>query len=294
MRKLLSMLTLALVANACATAGATSGTPGASGSMHLETIGPAPNYSVQTGSTNLILRMAEEGGFVAPGYLLTETPQFALYGDGTVIVPGPVDMIYPGPLLPNLRVLHVAPDEIQRLLAAADADGLLGPDASYDATNVADAGTTVFTTTADGLTHVIRAYALMAEAKTDDAAATAARAKLLDFQAKLADLAGFLGRAVPDAGTYDATAMRVFTSPAPTATDSGVTPQIVTWPLSLDPTAAGQTTSAADTRCVAISGADLASFLSVAKTANAATIWTAPSGNFSVSVRPLYPDESGC
>ncbi len=288
MRKLLSLVSIVLVAGACS-AGDPSNAPAASG-----TVGPAARYSVQTGSNNLILRMANEGGFVAPGYLLTATPQFALYGDGTIIVPGPVVQMYPGPLLPNLRLLQVTPDEIQKLLAAADADGLLGPDASYDATNVADAGTTVFTTTVNGATHVISAYALMAEAVSGNPTVTAARNKLLDFQAKLENLGGFLGHSPPDAGTYDAKALRVFTSPASAAGQAGVRPQVVTWPLVQDPATAGKSTTASDTRCIAISGADLASFLSVAQTANATTIWTAPSGRYNVSVRPLYPDESGC
>ena len=40
--------------------------------------------------------------------------------------------------------------------------------------------------------------------------------------------------------------------------------------------------------------ADLTAFLAAAKTETAGTIWKAPSGEYSVSVRPLYPEESGC
>jgi len=37
-----------------------------------------------------------------------------------VIVGGPVIEIYPAPLLPNLRLLRVTSDEIQKILTAAD------------------------------------------------------------------------------------------------------------------------------------------------------------------------------
>ena len=291
MRKLLSILAIPVLAAACTAAGST-GAPGTSGAPG--TGGPAGHhYTVETAPDKQILRLTNEGGFVAPGYLLTAVPQFALFGDGRVVVPGPVDAMYPGPLLPNLRQIHITGDEIQKIVAAADAAGLLGPNANYNATNIADAGTAVFTTTVDGRTHVISAYALFESGTTDDQTATAARAKLLDFQDKILDLSKFLGRTIGDEA-YQPTAMRIFARLA-SADQSGLTPQVVNWPLAKDPMTAGQpTTTAPDTRCLAIDGADLTTFLTIANTANAITVWVAPSGRLNISVRPLYPNESGC
>jgi hypothetical protein len=42
-----------------------------------------------SGPTDVILRLAPGGGFVAPGVLLTEIPEFTLYGDGTVVYRDP-------------------------------------------------------------------------------------------------------------------------------------------------------------------------------------------------------------
>lgn len=291
MRKMPSVLTIPLLVVGCVGAGG-GGNP--SGSTAPPTPpSTAPTYSVETGADKLLLRLSIDGGFVAPGFLLTRMPIVALYGDGRVIVGGPTVEIYPGPLLPNLRQLHVTPAEIQRILAAADADGLLGPDASYMATNIADAGTSTFTTIVDGKTHSIGAYALSEAGTIDDAAVTAARAKLLDFSRKFTDLSKFLGRTLSDAEAYVPTEMRLFVGPVLGDDPNFPNPQVVTWPLIVDPES-GQKTTNPGLTCFAISGADLTAFLKAATGANVLTIWSAPSGRFSVSVRPLYPEESGC
>jgi len=129
--------------------------------------------------------------------------------------------------------MHVTSAEIQTILAAADADGLLGPDASYDATGIMDAGTSVFTTVVGGKTHRISAYALSESGTTSDAAAAAARKKLQDFQDKITDLSTFLGRTVSDAEAYAPTEMRVLIGPEPAADPNFPNPQLVTWPLTM-------------------------------------------------------------
>src|SRR2546423_512910 len=79
---------------------------------------------------------------------------------------------------------------MRRLLDAAAAAGLLAPDADYPANRIADAGTSFFTLTADGCTHLISAYALQEGMSTQglDQRTIDARAKLLAFTQQLADL----------------------------------------------------------------------------------------------------------
>jgi hypothetical protein len=221
-------------------------------------------------------------------------PEFALYGDGRIIVQGPVIEIYPAPLLSNLRVLHVTPDEIQKVLAAADAAGLLGPDARFDATGVYDLDSSVFITTVAGRTHRISAYALYAQFKADDPAVNAARAGLMTYREKITDLSKFLGRQVSDEEVYEPSSMRVFVAPTDATDSQGTTRQVVDWPLALDPATAGEQIGNATFRCIALGGVDLAAFVTVAKTANGLTVWKASSGRYSVLVRPNFPDESGC
>ena len=284
MRKLISILGISLLTAACTGAGA-SGSPGAT---------PVPHYNVATGSDQLVLRITSGGGLVPMNVLLTQTPWFALYGDGRIVVRGPATESYPGPLLPNLRQIQVTPAEIQKILAAADQAGLLGPDASFNATDIFDASSTSFTTIVDGKTHSIGAYALGYEGATMDAAMIEARKRLSGFEDKAGDMPTFLGREVSDAGAYDATSMRIFTSPFDSSNPASLTHQVVAWPLSVDPGTAGEATKLAKTRCLVVTGSDLEAFLTVARTANTLTTWTFGAGRYSVFVRPLYPDETGC
>jgi hypothetical protein len=283
MRKLGSLLAIGLLAAACTGAGA-SGSPAT----------PAPTYNVAPGADQLVLRIATGGGLVPIEFTLTHMPWFALYGDGLIVTKGPVDAKYPGPLLPNLRQMRVTPAEIQKILAAADGAGLLGPDARFDATGIFDAGTTTFTTIVDGKTHTIGAYALGYEAAKVDAAIADARKRLSAFEDELGDLAAFLGRKISDAGAYDAAAMRVFARPADSSEQNGQTRPVVAWPLNVDPGTAGEAMKVPKTRCLVLTGPDLEAFLAVAKTADSLTLWTYGTNRYSVLVRPLYPDETGC
>jgi hypothetical protein len=244
-----------------------------------------------TGSTDLVLQIDTDGGLVPPGYLLTHVPQLSLYGDGRFISPGAVDTIYPGPLLPNLQEARLNAGEMQRVAAAADRAGLLGPDASFDVGGIMDAPSTVFTTTVNGVTHRIEAYALGIDAGAAEPGILAARKRLADFRAEIGDLAGFLGRPAEQA-QYQPSAVRVFLS-SPAVVNQPTVAQELAWPLAVDP-ASGERTRAEGTRCLAITGNDLATFLDAAKSANAITVWQAPSGKYSASVRPLLPNETGC
>ena len=303
MRKLLPLLGIwLLAAAACAGTAAVSPTPPATPTPpRSPATSPvaSPRYPFPNDGSKLILRIATGGGFVAPAYLLTEVPEFALYGDGRIIVPGPAATIFPAPLLPNLLVMRVTPAEIQKILAAADGAGLLGPDASYDAVGIADAGTTVFTTVVDGKVHRISAYALSAGGDVGgrpggSPSVGAARAKLAQFWTQMSDPGTFLGRAVGDTEAYVPAGLRVFLSDAGPADPTQPAGQVVAWPLSTDPATTGQPTTVQGTVCVALTGNDLSSFLSVASTANTGTVWTYRNARYGVGVRPLYPNETGC
>ena len=181
---------VAVLASACGGVGnadpGSDGGTGASGTTGIEH---------PTGANDLILGVAYEGGFVAYEYTLGTTPFWSLFGDGTLIVPGPQIEIYPGPALPNLTATPVSEDGIQAILQAARDAGLMDGDKDYGDMCIADAANTVFTTTADGSTSVVTAYALDVGEPTGTCGGgkdAAARAKLAAFQAKLTDLASWL------------------------------------------------------------------------------------------------------
>ena len=111
--------------------------------------------------------MSTGGGFVAPGFLLTEAPEFSLYGDGTVVFRNPADVV-PAPV-PDDGVFRNAPfrrarlteAQIQELLEFAIGPGALGiARAQYDPCCVADAPSTTFTLRAGGLDKEVAVGAL--------------------------------------------------------------------------------------------------------------------------------------
>ena len=284
---------IAVLASACGGVGdddpGSGGATGATGATGIEH---------PTGADQVILRTAYEGGFVAYEYTLATTPFWSLFGDGTLIVPGPQIEIYPGPALPNLIATPVSEEGIQAILEAARDAGLTDGDANYGDDCIADAANTVFTTNADGQTSVVSAYAL----DVGEPAGTCgnrkdadARAKLAAFQAMLTDLQSWL----PDGslGTerpYDPTEMRVFALPY--QADPELPQDPIEWPLdgSLDGFGEPIDGAPADTRCGVVTGEELATLLSAAGDANGLTPWTSGGTDYHLILRPLLPDEHTC
>ena len=304
--------TLCLLVAACATAG--SSPTGSGGSLPPgggSTASPsaAPSGSPSGGSTgsishptgpnDLVIRYEERGGFVAPQALLTRYPIVSVYGDGRAITEGPVPAIYPGPALPNLQVSTLTEAGLQRLLAIAREDGLLGADASYDATNVADASAARFTVVADGATHTIGAYALGMDDPNLDAGATAARVKLRAFAAALGDLPTSVGadNVGQDTGfAWDSIAVYVADG-APEPGDSILARNPIPWPLSTPLATFGEAATAGTInagRCGVVSGADAERLRPLLADATQITPWTSGGTSYTLTFHPLLPDQTTC
>lgn len=288
-----AVATVAVLASACGGVGnddtGSGGSTGATGAIGIEH---------PTGADQLILRVAYEGGFVPYEYTLGSTPFWSLFGDGTLIVPGPQIEIYPGPALPNLTATPVSEDGIQAILEAARDAGLMDGDANYGNQCIADAATTVFTTSADGTTTVVSAYAL----DVGDPAGTCgnekdaeARAKLAAFQAKLTDLRSWLPNgSVGTERPYDPTEMRVYVLPY--QGDAELPQDPIEWPLEPPLDAFGEPVQngPGHTRCGVVTGEDLTTLLAAAGKANALTPWTSGGTGYHLIFRPLLPDEHAC
>ena len=284
---------VAVLASACGGVGnddpGSGGTTGATGAIGIEH---------PTGADQPILRVAYEGGFVPYEYTLGSTPFWSLFGDGTLIVPGPQIEIYPGPALPNLTATPVSEEGIQAILEAARDAGLMDGDANYGNQCIADAATTVFTTSAGGTTTVVSAYAL----DVGETAGTCgnekdadARAKLAAFQAKLTDLRSWLPNgSIGTERPYDPTQMRVYVLPY--QGDAELPQEPIAWPLdpSLDTFGEAAPDAPADVRCGVVTGEDLTTLLEAAEGANALTPWTSGRTEYQLIFRPLLPDEHAC
>jgi hypothetical protein len=282
----IALLTVVLFAGACGRFNDDDG-PGSGGIDH------------PTGADQLVLRIAQGGGFVPIEYNLRSIAGISIFGDGRMIVEGPMIEIYPGPALPNLQVTRLTEDAVQAILQEARTAGLLGQDATYDYPCVTDLPTTTFTVVAEGRTHTVSAYALGftegADASADcPGVDAAAREKLFDFQMKIGDLRGWLPEgSIGQEEPFAPSEMRVYVLPY--RGDPELMQPPVDWPLSQTLQRFGdEDPNLADIRCGVIAGNDLEVLLPEARSANELTPWTSEGGEFSLVFRPLLPDEHTC
>jgi len=249
--------------------------------------------SVPGDGDKLMLRVTHSGGFVGPDALAGRMPETSVYADGRVIFNGPVPAIYPGPALPNVQVLTISPEALGDLIDKAVAAGVEdGTDFGHP--GVADAPTTEITVwTADG-EQTVGAEALN-EAQADDPALTApqkqARKKLLAFTEELNKLT-----TEPASGTPQQYRPEVLAAIVQPYVEPGdglpARPQKVEWP---GPALPGESLSpTVGLSCVAATGKQADAVLAAAKDANSATPWISGGDAYSVRLRPLLPDETGC
>ena len=283
-------LALGLLAAAC-------GEPQDGGGGTGDTGGTGGAIEHPTGADDLVLRWEYTGGFVPYEYNLSRIPSWSLYGDGRVIVEGPMIEIYPPPTPPSLLVTRLSEDGVQAILGAAEDAGLMDGDATYDYPCIADAATTVFTTNAGGRTSVVSAYALgdaMGGSCPD--VDDEARQALADFQTSLGDLASWLPEGsvgVEEPFAYDE--MRIYAQPY--QGEPELPQQPVDWPLATGLGDFGASVDAggiSELRCGVVSGADLEAVLGTAQGTNELTPWTSDGDEYRLILRPLLPDEHGC
>jgi hypothetical protein len=298
--RLLGVGLVAVVAAAC------TGTGGrASANPSPEPSGSAPTgeISYPTGATDLVVRLRYVGGFAPPSAHLMDLAVVSVFGDGTVIVPGPQIMIYPGPTLPNLQRATITPAGMQILLAAARDAGLLGPDAHYDLGGIMDASSAEFTVNADGRVHTVSAYALMegggreAELPPDtDPAVADARAKLSLFQGQLGSLEALLDTEIGPWTPFEPESAQLLVTAGSPDDGQGLVQQPIVWPLDDALATFGDAlpTLMEEQRCGVVEAADLETLWPLFGQANALTPWTDDGAAFGIAVRPLLPAETGC
>jgi hypothetical protein len=180
-------ITHALLALLISTLAACAGSGGA-------TTAPSASLKVDhaSGSTDVVLRFEQSGGFISPTFLATRGPIFTLYGDGTVIFhdptaepPAAIGTVAPG--LPY-QTAKLGEEQVQSLLEFALTQGALGVARErYDAP-IADAPEAVFTVNAGGVKKTVSVNGL----GIDTGNANNPDGPVLQQLAKLADrLQGF-------------------------------------------------------------------------------------------------------
>ena len=253
---------------------------------------PAPDTSTSepAAAEGLVLRAEMVGGFVSPSVTAGRLPLVSVYADGRVLTEGPVAAIYPGPALPNVQEQHIDRGAVQDLVDRAMAAGVTET-TDLGTPPVADAPSTRFTLVTASQTYVREVSALW-ETPQEGSGLTpdqqSARTELSDFLTALQDPPGGIEGSAP----YSPTEIAVIATPWVDPQD-GLSQPEVAWP---GPALPGEPSGGLpDTTCVSAAGDQAQALLTAARSANAATPWvTADGARWSITFRPLLPDESGC
>lgn len=252
---------------------------------------PAPDH--------VLVRLAFEGGFTPIEWTFTSIPFFALYGDGTLVLPGAQIEIYPPPALPAISSRRIDEPGIQAILREV-LDAIAEVPADLDDLgfmNIADASTTVITVSAGGIDRTIRVYALAEVTERPEGMPEPeyrARVRLAELVTDLGSLASWLpeGSLGPEA-PYEATAARLFVGRYRKVDDLPQEP--IPWPLEDRLDRFGDAVGPGDAyRCGVVEGADWTTVRDAASRANELTPWTDAGTRFSILFRPLLPDENAC
>jgi hypothetical protein len=251
-----------------------------------------------TDGHDVLVRVAFEGGFVAPRWTYTSIPSFSLYGDGTLVLPGAQIELYPGPALPSISTRTVTEEGIQATLEEVLLSIRGVPDEMLDMGSVglADVPTTVITVHAGDVDRTIKVYGLSELTERPERMSEEefrGRGQLQELVTKL----GGLGTWLPDGslGTetmYEGSGARLFVSEYQRV---DLPQEPIGWPLGESLGRFGEMATGSDTyRCGVVEGSEWATLREAASRANELTPWTEAGARFSILFRPLLPDERGC
>lgn len=247
---------------------------------------------------DVLVRVAFEGGFVAPEWTYRSLPGFSLYGDGTLILPGAQIELYPGPALPSISTRTVTEEGIQTTLEEALGSIQGVPDEMLDMGSVglADVPTTVITIRAGDVDRTIKVYGLSELTERPQHMSDEefqARSRLQQLVTKLEGLATWL----PDGSlgtetSYEGSGARLFVSEYRKV---DLPQEPITWPLEESLDRFGAFANGSDMyRCGVVEGAGWAALRESASQANELTPWSESGARFSILFRPLLPGERGC
>jgi hypothetical protein len=244
---------------------------------------------------DLVIRVSYSGGFVPAVTIPTRLPLLSVYGDGRVITEGPQIEIFPPPALPNLQLQKIAPGDVGKLVDLAIKAGI-GDKVDYGQPNVTDMPTTRFVVlTKDGV-KTTDVYALSIEdgyvgGLTPEQ--KAARHTIQNLLSSLNDLEQTLGAGrVTAAAPYTAETIAAVAGPYVNTDPNQPQQTEKAWP---GPALPGPSMGAGlDLDCVSASGDEAAQILAAAKSANTLTPWRSGAKLYSVTFRPLLPDEHSC
>jgi hypothetical protein len=300
--RLAAVTLLATVAVACTGAAPASRTPNApstapSSSASPASASPADAPSPSPTTAALLLKVTSEGGFINPAATLAALPTVAVYADGRILTPGPVDAIHPGPLLAPVAVRDVGPSGAAAILAAITRAGLDKP-ASSGPGIPGDSGSDVFTVVIDGATTTSRfAGARPGHPGGPVASGDGERVAALALLDRLLDPSETWGAPAAVDTTYSPAGYRVYVAPGTPQADPQASQSPVAWPLATPladfGTPADPDRGIAGLRQGVVLGPDAATLGPILERVSMQTAFTSDGSSYTLFVRPLLPDELG-
>ena len=236
-----------------------------------------------------MLRVEYTGGLVSPSVTVGRLPLVSVYADGRVISEGPMIAIHPAPALPNLQEHRIDAPAVQDLVDRALAAGV-GDRSDLGSPPIADAPSTRVTLVTASHTYVREAYALTGTPDDTDGLTAEQHAA----RKELSGLVDVLTGTTADGDTtgYVPSSVAALVRPWTDPQDGLVQPDAA-WP---GPALPGEPAGGLfDLTCVTATGDQAQALLTAAGSANAETPWVTADGNrWTVTFRPLLPDESSC
>jgi hypothetical protein len=244
-----------------------------------------------------------EGGFINPSANLNALPLVEVLSDGRILTAGAVDAIAPAPLLPTLVVRDTGAAGAAAILTAIRQAGL--DKAATGGPGIpGDSGTDIFSVTIDGQTTDTRLAGGGGGPGVGGPgghlpgdSADPGRAAAFDLLSMLQDPTVAWGGGAVQPTPYAPAGYLVFVIPGAPQSDPATAQTPVAWPLSSP--LAGFGAPAANDRGIAglrqgaVLGPDAATLGPILSKATVETAFTSGGSSFTLSVRPLLPDELG-
>jgi hypothetical protein len=234
---------------------------------------------------SVLLIVKDEGGFVPIEFIVGQGPRLVVLRDGTLIVSGPQIEIFPQPLLPNYQAVQLGEEDMLFVLEELDALGFneIEDEFNNEAANmVADASTTITTFYNEDGPHTFSVYALGIGAQVTDG-----RVPIL---ANLVEHLSQFGFSQPGAAyAWEALEVLAGVPQAPAEPDFA---NVQPWPL--DVSFDEMTDIGFGWRCASYEGPEAQTLLGLFAGANQVTTWDDGNTEYSIKVRPLFPQQEPC
>jgi hypothetical protein len=247
--------------------------------------GLAETLNLNDDPASVLLIVKDEGGFVPIEFIVGQGPRLVLLRDGTLIVSGPQIEIFPQPLLPNYQAIQLGEEDMLFVLEELDALGFTEIENEFNneaANMVADASTAVTTFYNQDGPHTFSVYALGIGTQVTDG-----RVPIL---ANLVEHLSQIGFSQPGTA-YQWEALEVLAGVRQFPAEPGFA-NVQPWPLSVG--FDEMTDIGFGWRCASYEGADAQTLLGLFAGANQVTTWDDGGTEYSIRVRPLFPQQEPC